>query len=308
MPDALGFIGLGNMGLPMARRLLQAGYAVTVHDIRDEAAAALVAEGAVSAASPAEVAEASDVVLLSLPTPDLVRDVALGRDGVTQGEKAKIMVDLSTTGPRTAAAVAVELAKKNIVGLDAPVSGGVAGAVKGTLAVMAAGPTEAFERVKPVLDVFGRVFYIGERAGMGQSMKLINNLLSATALAATSEAVVLGTKAGLNPDVMIEVINTGSGRNSASLDKFPRNILPRTFDAGFTVGLINKDLKLCFEEAEALQVPLWIGTAVRQMWIYALGHGGGDKDFTTVIKHFEDWAGVTVAGKAASNHPSTSER
>lgn len=308
MPDALGFIGLGNMGLPMARRLLRSGHAVTVHDIRAEAAATLAAEGAAVAASPAEVAESSDVVFLSLPMPDLVRDVALGRDGVAQGERAKIMVDLSTTGPRAAAAIAVELAKKNIIGLDAPVSGGVSGAVKGTLAVMAAGPKEPFERVKPVLDVFGRVFYIGERAGMGQSMKLINNLLSATALAATSEAVVLGAKAGLDPDVMIEVINSGSGRNSASLDKFPRNILPRTFDAGFTVGLINKDLKLCFEEAETLQVPLWIGTAVRQMWIYALGHGGGDKDFTTVIKHFEDWAGVTIAGKTASDQPPTNER
>ncbi len=308
MPDALGFIGLGNMGLPMARRLLQAGHAVTVYDIRAEATAALAAEGAKTAASPAEVAEASDVVFLSLPTPDLVRDVALGRDGVAQGGRVKIVIDLSTTGPRTAAAVAAELAKKDIVGFDAPVSGGVAGAIKGSLAVMAAGPRETFARVKAALEVFGRVFYIGERAGMGQSMKLINNLLSATALAATSEAAVLGAKAGLDPDVMVEVINAGSGRNSASLDKFPRNILPRTFDAGFTVGLINKDLKLCFEEAEALNVPLWIGTAVRQMWIYALGHGGGDKDFTTVIKHFEDWAGVTVAGKAAINHPPADDR
>jgi len=180
------------------------------------------------------------------------------------------------------------------------VSGGIAGAVKGTLAVMTSGPRPECDMLRPILEPIGKVFYIGPEPGMGQMMKLINNLLSATATAATSEAVVLGVKAGLDPRVMIDVINAGSGRSTASEDKFPRAILPRSFDYGFALGLMTKDVKLCVEEAEALGVPMWIGNAVKQLWLYGLAQGGPDQDFTALITHIEKWSGVTVGGKAGN--------
>jgi 3-hydroxyisobutyrate dehydrogenase-like beta-hydroxyacid dehydrogenase len=185
----------------------------------------------------------------------------------------------------------------NIVQIDSPVSGGVGGAEKGTLAVMVAGPRTDYELLKPVLAVIGKLFFIGEKPGMGQTMKLANNMLSATAMAASSEAMVMGVKAGLDPSVMIEVINAGSGMNTATRDKFPRAILPGTFDYGFSNGLMYKDLRLCMEEAEAMAVPMWVGNAVRQMFQLSTNEFGADKDFTTVVRCVERWAGVEVRAK-----------
>jgi 3-hydroxyisobutyrate dehydrogenase-like beta-hydroxyacid dehydrogenase len=293
----LGFIGLGNMGAPMAGRLLDAGYALTVFDTRADALRPFVAKGAQTASSPAALASAVDTVLVSLPTPDIVKQVVLGPDGLSSGTKLRTFVDLSTTGPRTAEEIAKELAAKGIAALDSPVSGGVGGAQKGTLAVMISGSKERFEALRPVLEIIGKVFYLGEKPGLGQMMKLANNLLSATALAITSEAMVLGVKAGLDPKVMLDVINAGSGRNSASQDKFPKAILPRTFDFGFANGLMYKDVKLCLEEASALGVPMWVASAVRQMWLLACTQMGPEQDFTTIVKCVEQWAGVEVAAK-----------
>jgi 3-hydroxyisobutyrate dehydrogenase-like beta-hydroxyacid dehydrogenase len=293
----IGFIGLGNMGFPMARRLLDAGHGLTVFDARKEAIAALAKLGAVSAKSPREVAERAETVMASLPSPETVLDVATGKDGVIEGKKVRRFVDLSTTGARMAIRVAEALAPRNVVQIDAPVSGGPPGAERGTLAVMVSGPRAEIELLRPVLSVLGKVFVIGERPGMGQTMKLANNLLSATALAATSEAVVMGVKAGLDPSVMIEVINAGSGRNSASEDKFPRAILPGTFDYGFSNGLMDKDLRLCLEEAAALGVPLQVAHVVREMYRTVTAELGADKDFTTIIRSIEDRAGVVVRAK-----------
>ena len=297
MSKHLGFIGLGNMGAPMAGRLLDAGYALTVFDTRADALRPFVAKGAQTASSPAALASAVDTVLVSLPTPDIVKQVVLGPDGLSSGTRLRTFVDLSTTGPRTAEEIAKELAAKGIAALDSPVSGGVGGAQKGTLAVMISGPKERFEALRPALEIIGKVFYLGEKPGLGQMMKLANNLLSATALAITSEAMVLGVKAGLDPKVMLDVINAGSGRNSASQDKFPKAILPRTFDFGFANGLMYKDVKLCLEEASALGVPMWVASAVRQMWLLACTQIGPEQDFTTIVKCVEQWAGVEVAAK-----------
>ncbi len=294
----VGFIGLGNMGGPMAGRLLDAGHTLTVFDARKPALEAFAARGAQLANSPAEVASAVDTVFLSLPTPEVVREVALGANGVVAGTKAKTVVDLSTTGPRTEAEIATALARKNIVTVDSPVSGGVAGAKKGTLAVMAAGPLSLFEELRPLLEVFGKTFYLGDKPGLGQTMKLANNLLSATALAISSEAMVMGVKAGLDPRVMLDVINAGSGRNSATQDKFPKAILPRTFDAGFATGLMYKDVRLCLEEAQAMGVPMLVASAVRQLWFLAYSQIGPDADFTTIVQCVERWAGVEVKAKA----------
>ena len=292
----VGFIGLGRMGAPMASNLIKGGYQLTVYDLNKAAVDALAANGARAAASPADVGSAVDTVLLSLPTPPIVREVTLGADGVASGTKVKTVIDLSTTGATMAREIAAALAKKGITAVDAPVSGGVTGAEKATLAVMVACQRSLYTELEPMLKNIGRVFFIGERPGMGQTMKLCNNLLSATAVAATSEVVVFGTKAGLDPAIMIDVINAGSGRNTASQDKFPRSILPRTFDFGFAMGLMYKDVKLCVEEAKATGAQMRIGNAVHQIWQIANDELGPEVDFTEVIKVMEDWAGVEVKG------------
>jgi len=296
----IGFIGLGTMGFHMSRRLIEAGHKLTVFDIRSDAVARLTSLGAVAAKSAREVASRAETVMASLPSPEASLAVATGKDGVIEGTRVRRFVDLSTTGARMAVRIAEALAAREIEQIDCPVSGGPGGAEKGTLAVMVSGPRAEFERVKPALSVFGKVFMIGERPGMAQTMKLANNLLSATAMVATSEAVVMGVKAGLDPDVMIEVINAGTGRNSASQDKFPRAILPRSFVYGFTNGLMDKDLQLCLAEAEALGLKLPVASAVGAMYRLAASELGPEKDFTTVIQPIEQRAGVIVRGKGAS--------
>jgi 3-hydroxyisobutyrate dehydrogenase-like beta-hydroxyacid dehydrogenase len=294
MAKQVGFIGLGRMGEPMALRLVAAGYGLVVHDARPEAVAKLTAKGARAAKSPAEVGSAVDTVLLSLPTPPIVREVAAQ---VGTGSKVKTLIDLSTTGATAAREIAAALAAKGITAVDSPVSGGVAGAVAGTLAVMVAGPRALCTDLEPMLAVFGKVFFIGERPGMGQTMKLANNLLSATAMAATAEAVVFGVKSGLDPAVMCDVINAGSGRNTASMDKVPKQVITRKFAQGFATGLMYKDVRLCLEEAEAAGAPMPVSTAVRAMWARANDELGGDSDMTAIIQLLERGAGVVVKGK-----------
>jgi 3-hydroxyisobutyrate dehydrogenase-like beta-hydroxyacid dehydrogenase len=193
--------------------------------------------------------------------------------------------------------IAATLAKKNNVQLDCPVGGGVGGASKGTLAVMVSGPKPEIEMMKDMLAVFGRVFVVGEKPGMAQTMKLANNFLSATAMAATSEAVAMGVKAGLDAAVMIDVINAGSGRTTASDGKFPQSVLPRTFNYGFATGLMLKDVRLCAEEAKALDVPDVVMRAVLHQWETTNSEFGGDTDFTAIVKMIEQRAGVIVGSE-----------
>ncbi|MFO1321203.1 MAG: NAD(P)-dependent oxidoreductase [Burkholderiales bacterium] len=294
--QSYGFVGVGRMGGPMTRRLLDAGHRVCIYDRSAAAVEALVAHGAEAAASVAEVANQADTVFLSLPTPDIVQAVGLGPGGVIDGTRVKHVIDFSTIGPRTAGAVARGLAERGITYVDAPVSGGVAGATKGTLAVMVACPKASYDALEPVLKTFGKIFHLGEVAGQAQTMKLANNLLSMTAIAVTSEVMVMGVKAGLDAKVMLDVINSGTGRNSASLDKFPRSVLPGTFDFGFATGLAYKDVCLCVNEAEALGVPMIAGGAVRELYAITQAVLGADSDFTAVCKLIESWAGVEVRG------------
>lgn len=297
MSEETGFIGLGNMGAPMARRLIDAGHKLVVTDAREEALREFEALGARAVSSVREVADAAETVMASLPTPPIVEAVATGPDGVVSGSRVRRFVDLSTTGATTSVRIAEKLAAKDIVHLDSPVSGGKAGAAKGTLAVMVSGPREHYEAIEERIANIGKLFYVGDRAGLGQTMKLANNLLSATALAATSEAVVMAVKAGIDPSVAVDVINAGSGRNSASQDKFPNAIIPRRFDYGFTTGLMYKDLKLCMEEAEALGTQMWVGNTVKMLWQLVHSELGADSDFTQVVEIPERWAGVQVGKK-----------
>jgi 3-hydroxyisobutyrate dehydrogenase-like beta-hydroxyacid dehydrogenase len=159
---------------------------------------------------------------------------------------------------------------------------------------MASGPHALIERVRPLLATFGKVFHVGERPGMGQAMKLCNNILSATSMAITAEAMVMGVKAGLDPKLMLEIINCGTGRNTATETKFPNEVITRRFAQGFYTGLMYKDVRLCLEEAEALQVPMWVGGAVRMMWQLANSERGAKSDFTEIVRVIEDRAGIEV--------------
>ena len=298
---AIGFIGLGNMGFPMACRLIGAHHDVIAFDARGAAVERVVALGARSASSPKEVADRADTVLASLPSPTASLQVATGPEGVIEGSRVKRYVDLSTVGSHTAVQIHGRLAERAIAALDSPVSGGVGGAEKGALAVMVSGPRNEFEAIRTVLEAIGRPFYIGEQPGAAQTMKLANNMLAANVLVATAEVVVMGVKAGLDPGVMIEVLNAGSGATSASRDKFPRAILPRTFDYGFATGLMVKDLRLYLDEAKALGVPVEVAEAIGRLWEAAARDQGPDSDFTTVIKPFENAAGVTVGGQRSAS-------
>jgi 3-hydroxyisobutyrate dehydrogenase-like beta-hydroxyacid dehydrogenase len=292
--ESIGFVGVGRMGGRMARRLVDAGRTLVIYDTSADALRPLTERGAKFVESPAAVASACEVVFVSLPTPSVVEAVALGPKGIAEGTKVKIFIDTSTTGATAARRIADGLAKKNIVAVDSPVSGGLPGAEKGTLAVMVSCPEDILPRLRPILETLGKVFFCGTKPGMGQTMKLLNNLLSATAMAITSEAVVMGVKAGLDPGLVVDVLNAGTARNTASTDKFPKYILPRTFNAGFAMGLFNKDIRLCLEEADALGVPMIVGNAVRQLYSIALASEGSNADMTEVVKPVERWAGTTI--------------
>lgn len=296
----IGFIGLGKMGLPMACRLLGAGYDVTVFDTDAASADHAVALGAVALTSPRAVANTAETILASLPTPQASWQVATGVDGVIEGTQVKRFLDMSTIGAETATRISERMSQRGIFALDCPVSGGVTGAQKGTLAIMVSGPRRHFDAVTAILDVLGKPIFVDAKSGAAQTMKLVNNLMAAVALASTAEVMVMGVKAGLDPSVMIDVLNAGSGATHASRDKFPRAVLRRTFDYGFATGLMVKDVRLYLQEAETLGVPTCIAQAAAQLWEATVNLTGPDSDFTTVVRPMEEAAGVIVADRRLS--------
>ncbi|NTY58187.1 NAD(P)-binding domain-containing protein [Mycolicibacterium sphagni] len=295
---AIGFIGLGNMGFPMASRLAAAGHGVVTYDTRQEATERAKGFGALVASSPRDVADRTETVFASLPSLQASSHVAIGEDGVIGGSRIRLFVDLSTVGSQVAQRNHRHLMDRGIAALDAPVSGGVSGAQNGTLAIMVSGPRHQYDAVTALLTEIGRPIFVSEKPGGAQTMKLINNLMAAATLAATAEVVVMGAKAGLDPHVMIDVLNAGSGATHASRDKFPRAVLPRTFDYGFATGLMVKDVRLYLEEAKALGLPSQLAKATADMWELTLREEGAESDFTAIVKPLEKVAGVTV-GEAA---------
>ena len=297
----VGFIGLGNMGFPMARRLIQEHHDVVAFDTNSAALERLVAVGAHAASSSKDVADRVETVMASLPSPAASVEAATGATGVIGGSRVKRYVDFSTVGSQTAVRIHDSLAQRNIVAIDSPVSGGVGGAEKGSLAVMVSGPRDEFEVIRTALEALGRPYYIGEKPGSAQTMKLANNILAANVLVATAEVVVMGVKSGLDPSVMIEVLNAGSGATSASRDKFPRAILPRSFDYGFATALMVKDVRLCLDEMKSLDLSMEVAEAVGRLWEVVIREMGPESDFTTAIKPIEQAAGVVV-GSAKGGH------
>lgn len=287
----IGFIGLGNMGFPIACRLVAVGHRVVVFDTRTAVVDDAVARGAEAAKSAADVAGRVPTVMASLPTPQASTDVA---EAVAGGSAIRRFVDFSTVGSRTAQRNSALLADHGVAALDSPVSGGVHGAEAGTLAVMVSGPRAEFEECTPAFDAIGRTMFISTKPGAAQTMKLVNNLIAASSLAVTAEALAMGVKAGLDAQVMIDVLNAGSGGTHASRDKFPRAVLPRTFDYGFATGLMVKDVRLYLDEAKSMGLDTVLAGAIAQLWESTLAAEGPDSDFTSIVKPIEAAAGVVI--------------
>ncbi len=296
-PRRFGFIGLVNMGAPMAANIAAAGFELIVYDKAGTEARA--PGGSSAAASLAEVAAVAETVFLSLP--DGAATLAVARQIAALANRAtKVVVDLSTIGIAAAKEAHAILAGAGVSYADAPVSGGRAGARAATIAVMWAGPAELLESHRGVLDAMaGNVFHLGDDPGQGQAMKLLNNYLSATALAATSEAMAFGLAQGLSLEGMLAVVNVSTGRNTATSDKFPNRIVTGTYDAGLSAALLAKDLRLYLESARAAGAPSVVGGAVAGLWQSAdRAMPGGD------ITHIYDFVrGVAGAGEGAGEAP-----
>jgi len=300
----VGVIGLGKMGTPMTRSLLNAGFDVVVHNRSQAAVDTLKAEGATAAGSPAEIAHQSRVVITSLPDPAAVESVYLGDAGlVANATEGQVYVDTSTVDPGLSRKLADELTAKGASFLDAPVSGGVAGAVAGTLTIMVGGDGEAFARVQPVLEALGeKIHHVGP-SGSGTIIKLANQLLVGINVAGVAEAMVLGAKAGADPAAMFEVLSSSFG-GSRMLDRGVPLILDRNFGGGTPVDLIRKDLGLITALAQELGVPLSSGENAQAIFNRAHDADLGTEDMVAVIRPMEQTAGTEVQrsqGDAASN-------
>ena len=291
----LGFLGLGQMGSAIAERLQAAGARLHVYDPNEVVVAPFVLRGAVDHDSVKSVADAAPIVFACLPNGAVSEAVARQ---VIGGSAVCTYVEMSTIGSPAIGRIAQTVATRGIALMDCPVSGGPKGARAGTLTMLAAGPAEALEEVRPWLErVGGNVFVVGDRPGQAQLMKLVNNLINAANMATAFEALVLGAKGGLDPDQMVAVINVSTGRNSATLDKVPRAVLPGTFDYGSSLSIMLKDVMLGLQEAQALEVPMWVHGMVGQMWRFAEQQGLGPADLTSLIKVMEGWTGVEVRSR-----------
>lgn len=299
MTRTVGFVGLGNIGMPMAENLARAGLHVVAYDISADALAQAAACGIAAAASAREVADRAEVVFVSLPTPAVVEQVVLGEGQVAQGTALRCLIDLSTSGPRTARKLAEALALRGGAALEAPISGGVGGARAATLAIMVSGPRAAYDAACDLLALLGRPIFVGEGAGLAQTMKLVNNMVSGAALAITAEAMAMGAKAGIDPAVMIEVMNAGSARNTATADKFPKAVLTGSYDYGFAAELMLKDNRLFLAEAEAMGLDLPACREMTARWADTVREQGAC-DFTAIAQVMERRAGVSLrAGEEA---------
>ena len=290
-----GYLGVGNMGLPMAGRLLDGGHGLTVYDINEAAMEPLLQRQARRATSPKNLADQCEIVFVSLPTLAAFRAVAFGPDGLTHGKAMKLLVNTCTIGVPFVKEIEETMAAQGVTVVDCPISGGPPGARAGTLSVMVSGDPAAVQRVWPMISLWGKTLTVaGDKPGAAQVLKLTNNILSAVALAATSEAFVMGAKGGLDPEVMLSAINAGSGRNSATESKFPIAVLTRSFDFGAEMHILMKDIDLAIAQGEELGVPMWVCQAARLVFKHAMQKGAGKDDLTSIVRHVERDAGFEI--------------
>jgi 3-hydroxyisobutyrate dehydrogenase len=290
----VGFIGTGNMGNPMASNVLKAGHELVVHDLRREATINLLEAGAVWADSPQAVAEQSEVVLGSLPNPSDVEQVFLGERGILAGMRSgQAYFDLTTSDPLVSRRLAGIATERGVHFLDSPVSGGVQGARAGTLAVMVGGDQAVFEQYKPVLSAIGKnVFYLGG-VGNGNVAKLVNNMLAFVNRAAASEGLILGVKAGVDPQLLLDCIKASSG-NSFSIGNMDTTVFKGDFSPTFTLDLATKDINLALQMAKDMKVPMRVAPNVQQLMIEGQAQGLGQLASAVVITLLEKAAGVEV--------------
>ena len=288
----IGVVGVGKMGAPMARRLLAAGYRVLAYDVRPEAVAEVGGHGATSCESLAAVASGADVIITILPDPPAVERAVFGERGLGGAMRAgQVFIEMTSSHPSTTRRVADHFTSRGVRVLDAPVSGGVRGAVEGTLCIMVGGPAEVLDRCRPILECLGRdIVHVGDAPGDGDTAKTINNLLSATTTWSVAEALALGVRAGLSPERLFAAVNHSTGRSHTTETKIPRYILPRQFTSGFTVGQYLKDLNICLDLAGELRVPMVLSATLRQIWGVAVAEGMADLDHTALVQLAERWA------------------
>lgn len=293
----IGFLGLGQMGAPMAERLLAPDVQLHVFDPREAAVSAFVARGARACASPVAVADAASIAFACLPSGKVSEAAAFGPEGVVHGRAIRIYAEMSTIGRPTVLRIAEALAPRGIAMVDTPISGGPSGARAGTLAMMVAGPPASVETLRPFLQRIGsRVFVLGDQPGQGQAMKLVNNLIFAANTVAAFEGFSLGAKAGLDPATMIDVVNAGTGRSFVSNDVMPK-VLSGAFGFGATIAVVDKDVSLGLEEARSLDVPMWGIEQAARLWRFAASQGHGGDDISELVRIMEAWAGTEIRAR-----------
>ena len=294
----VGFIGLGRMGFPMARNLIKAGHSVVAHNRSRGPVDQLAALGAVPATTPAEVARSVEILVSCVLTPEQVEDIYLGPEGALRGARAgQVYIDTSTIYPMTSRKIGEALRAREVAFIDAPISGGPQGAENGTLSVMVGADAAALEKARPVLEVFGKnIFHMGP-IGAGCSTKICNQMLTGTAHVLVAEAMVLGTKLGLDPQKLFDVLHVSSGQCRALDRAVPEAILPRNFAAVYTVEGMIKDLECTIRTARENGVRLLLPTVAQQIYQEARGLGHGGEHLAAVIMPMEKIAGVEVAKK-----------
>lgn len=291
----IGFIGVGAMGKPMAKNLLAAGYELMVNDLNRAAVEELMELGAREARTPGEAAGAADVVITMLPNANIVYSCMAGNSGILANAKpGTILVDMSSISPVQAKKFSEEAEQKGLIYVDAPVSGGVAGAEKGALTIMVGGPEQEVHKIMPILEVMGKKIYHVGPVGSGDAVKIVNNLLLGINMAAVAEAMVLGTKAGIKPEVLFEIIRSSSGSSYALEAKVPKFILEGNFEPGFAIDLQYKDLELAVQTGKDLGVPMFLTNLAQQIYENARAGGMGKKDISAVIQNLENLLGVEV--------------
>jgi 3-hydroxyisobutyrate dehydrogenase len=297
-PGCIGFVGLGQMGAPMARNLARAGFALAVADASADAVERLAAE--VACVVPADLKSlgaSCPVVITMLPDGSVVRNVAIGDggDALAAGlAPGSVLIDMSSSSPVGTRSLGRALAERGIALVDAPVSGGVKKAIDGSLSIMAGGDPDTIERVRPVLAAMGRQIFLTGPLGSGHAMKALNNYVSAAGLAAAAEAVLAGSRFGLDPATMVAILNASTGKNNSTENKFPQFVLPRRFASGFSLGLMVKDLRTALDVAHAAGTPAPLGEACVEAWARAEALLGGQADHTAVVQYWERLAGAEI--------------
>ena len=294
--SSIGFIGLGTMGRPMAKNLLKAGHQLTFFSRRDEVAAEFTSLGAKRAKSPAEVTRASEFVITIVTADPQLTEVVLGPDGILAGaEKGKLLIDMSTVAPQTEQSLGAKLAERGMSMIDAPVSGGPWGAEQATLAIMAGGDKNDYERALPLLGAMGKkLFHLGP-LGCGQVVKLINQMVGGGIMTLIAEGFVLGKAAGANLDQLLEVMLVSSANSSALEARGRKFLLSNHFVPGFMTELMRKDMSLAVAMADRLKSPTPVAAAALQQYTAAMNHGHAELDFAAVVKVCEAAAGVKIS-------------